>query len=109
MPDSRAWTADFNPAQVKAVFVYNLASFAEWPQAAGDLEGPFVIAVLGDDEIGRNLKLLVKGEQIQGQKVVVKSSAPVVDVGACRILFVGSRLRKQAARIAKYMRSGPPF
>ena len=100
LPDSKAWSAGFNPAQIKAAFIYNLASFVEWPVQEIDKDkNTFVIAVLGDDEIGRNLGLLVEGEQIKGKAVIVKHYSSVAEAGNCRILFVGSAMQKNMAQI----------
>ena len=101
LPGSLAWSAGFNPAQIKSAFIYNLASFVEWPQNNRTAENTFIIAVLGDDEISHNLELLVRGEKIHGKTVVVKPCSSVIEAGDSHILFIGSTMQESMAQIVE--------
>ena len=82
--------------QVKAVFLFNFAQFAEWPaQAFADARVPLVIGILGDDPFGAYLDELVKNEKIGERPLAVRRYREVKDIVGCHILFVS---RSEAAR-----------
>ncbi len=99
LPAGKSRAAAFKPAQVKAAFIYNLASFVTWPDDTDPAAGPFVIAVLGDDEIAKNLEILTEGERIQGRPVAIRPLRSPADIGACRILFVGAAVAGNTPQI----------
>ncbi len=79
----------FKPSQVKAAFIYNLAYFVNWPKSYVCKDsGTFVIAVLGNDEIAHDLKILTQNEKVLGCNIRVKAYASQSEIDACRILFV---------------------
>jgi hypothetical protein len=74
---------------LKAVFLYNFASFVEWPEEPGRIAGtPFVIGVLGDDPFGAVLDDVIRGEAVRGAPLQVRRCRTLADVAGCRILFV---------------------
>ena len=102
LPGSEAWSAGFNPDQIRAAFIYNLANFVEWPAEDGRKdEDTFVIAVIGNDEICRNLEILVKNEHTKGKAMEVKRYASIADVDNCQILFVGASTTVNMTHILK--------
>lgn len=76
--------AEFRQAEageyaIKAVFLYNLVKYTDWPPAsplsAPDL--PIVLAVVGDDPFGRSLDEAVKDRTVRGRQIqVVRTSDP---------------------------------
>jgi hypothetical protein len=75
--------------QVKAVFVFNLAQFAEWPAAAFTAtNAPIVIAVLGDNPFGTFLEELVRDEKVGGRALVVRRCREIDETDGSHILFV---------------------
>ncbi len=83
--------ATFKPVQVKAAFIYNLTNFVHWPiKAAKKVDLPFVIAVLSDEEMARNLQIITKDDRVQGRKIVVHSYSTVDEIEYCRVLFIGA-------------------
>jgi hypothetical protein len=83
-------TFSFKAPEVQAVFLFNIAQFAEWPASAfPDRHSAFVIGILGDDPFGRVLDDVVEGEVVGGRTLVVERFRRVEDIGACQILFVG--------------------
>ena len=86
--------------EVKAVFIYNLAKFIEWPDKSLDNNPTLTVYILGDDPFGANLDA-IKGKLIKGKSVVVKqidSPAALKNVG---ILFFSSSEKKQLQDILK--------
>jgi hypothetical protein len=88
--------------QVKAAFLFRFLSFVEWPPAAvGGPGDPFVIAVLGADDVHAELKQIVAGRTINDRPVVVERLKDGERPGRVHVLFVGrsaaAYLRKLAA------------
>jgi len=74
---------------LKAAFLYNFASFVEWPpQAFESDQAPFVIGVIGRDPFGATLDDIVRGERAKGRPLVVRRFHAVQMIRGCHILFV---------------------
>lgn len=79
----------FNERDVKAVFLFNFAQFAEWPpEVFSNPQSPIVIGVLGEDPFGRVLDDVVKGEVVRSRQLVVERFGRVDDIKTCHILFI---------------------
>lgn len=80
------------PAQeydVKAVFLYNFATFVEWPPSAfSPPETPFVFGVIGDDPFGNTLENVIDNERIGNRPMEVRRFKRIEDAGDCHILFI---------------------
>lgn len=90
--------------QVKAVFVFNFATFVQWPpeqQAAAAV--PFVIGLLGADELAGHLEEAVRGEQVDGRPLQVRRYSSAEEVGDCRILFIGRGQQSQLERVLEHV------
>ncbi len=82
--------------QVKAVFLFNFAQFAEWPQRAfTDAKAPIVIGVLGENPFGTYLDDLLKDEKVGGRPLAVRYCRTVDEAIGTHIIFVG---RSEAAQ-----------
>ncbi len=91
--------ASFKPVEIKAAYLYNLANFVHWPETTMQ-DGDFVIEVLGNPELARNLALLTKGEKLEGRNIIVRSINSVEEIHDCQILFVdSSREQEVSARL----------
>jgi hypothetical protein len=75
--------------QVKAVFLFNFTQFVDWPPAAFPEDtSPLVIGVLGDDPFGSYLDEIVKGEQVNNRRLMVRRYKRPEDIRACQVLFI---------------------
>jgi len=82
-PETRAG-AEFRDAvageyAIKAVFLYNLVKYTDWPPASSlsAPELPIVLAVVGDDPFGRSLDEAVKDRTVRGRQIqVVRTNDP---------------------------------
>jgi len=76
-------------SELKAVLLYNLTQFVEWPGSAfASNNAPLVIGVLGEDTLGRVLDDAVRGEKYGGRSIVVQRFHAAEEAGGCQILFV---------------------
>ena len=79
--------AVFSVDAVKAAFIYRFASYVEWPADA--TSGSFVIAVVGADEVARQLEELLPRSRLPGGTVQVRRITRAAELDGVRILFVG--------------------
>jgi hypothetical protein len=95
---------------LKAVFLFNFASFIEWPRAAfATPSSPFIIATIGADPFGKTLDEVVAGENINGHPIVVRRYDSVQQVRAQRphILFVCASERGRLPQILEALAKLP--
>lgn len=107
--------AAFAPAQstreydLKAVFLYNFATFIEWPEEAfAGPDDPFVIGVLGVDPFGAALDEVVAGERVKHRRLTVRRLATLTEARACHILFISSSERERLREVLREV-SGRPI
>jgi hypothetical protein len=94
--------------QVKAAFIYKFATYVRWPATAGvDATAPFVIGVLGKDPFGSALSEVVRGQNIQGRVILVRSVARVEEALRCDLVFVSSSERDNLPQIVAALRGVP--
>jgi hypothetical protein len=94
--------------QVKAVFLFNVAQFVEWPpQAFPDSVAPVVIGVLGNDPFGAFLDETVRGEQLGGRALEIRRYRRVEDLSDCQILFISQSERDRMNEIRARLRTQP--
>lgn len=82
--------------QVKAVFLFNFAQFAEWPpKSFSDGKAPIVIGIYGQDPFGEYLDNLVRDETVGGRAFIVRRIRQSDEIRDCHILFI-SRSEQQS-------------
>ena len=94
---------------LKAAFLFNFATFGEWPDSAfADASSPFVIGVLGTDPFGPALEEIVAGERVKGRPIVVRRFDRVEQaLGGCQILFVSPTEKRRVKEIISLVRNRP--
>jgi hypothetical protein len=102
------------PAQVtreydlKAVFLYHLASFVEWPATAfSSPDAPFIIGVLGQDPFGAVLDGVVVHEYVDKHPFVVRRFRRGEDVSECHLLFVAESESRRLPEVLRSLRGLP--
>jgi hypothetical protein len=83
-------SAQFSPEAMKAAYLFRFASYVEWPSSANS-EGPFLIGVVGAEEVARHLERQLTGMTVSGQPAKVRRVRTARDLEDVRILFVGAR------------------
>jgi hypothetical protein len=75
---------------VKAAFLFKFAGYVEWPPSAFPRpDSPFVIGVLGADEVATELERIVPGRFVDGHPVVTRRLKEGEPPKAIHLLFVG--------------------
>ncbi len=89
--------------EVKAVYLYHLARFIEWPPQAHAAPGDLlVIGVIGADPFGRLLDETVQDPSVQeDQRLVVRRFASLEEVPHANILFISSSEAERLPQILK--------
>src|SRR5689334_3656176 len=75
--------------QIKAVFLFNFAQFAEWPaEAFTNSQAPLTIGILGIDPFGRALEDTVRDERVRGRRIELRHYRAVEEIKTCHILYI---------------------
>lgn len=78
-----------NEYQIKAVFLFNFTQFVAWPDKSFNTENdPFIIGILGENPYGNFLEETVRGESVNGHRIIIRRYAHVQDIKMCHILYV---------------------
>lgn len=87
--------------QLKAVFLWRLAQFTQWPGDAFETpESPIAVCVFGDNPFGDALNAAVAGETAHGRKLVVQRQRTLDQMKSCHIVFVSPVGPRQARDIS---------
>lgn len=87
--------------QIKAVFLWRLAQFTQWPSDAFETsERPIVICVFGENPFNGALQAAVEGETAHGRRLVIENYRNPGQLKTCHIVFVASVGPRQAKEIA---------
>lgn len=86
--------------KLKAVMLYNLMYFVEWPPSAyPDPRAPILLCILGRDPFGSFLTSTVLKQTVNGRPVLILHPQNDKEVLGCQILYISSSERKTAAQI----------
>jgi hypothetical protein len=78
--------------EVKAIYIYNLINFVEWPASTfKSSSDPFIIGVSGGDSYLNILRELVKGESYRNRPIEVRKVDPDDVINKCHILYIEKR------------------
>jgi hypothetical protein len=87
--------------QLKAMFLWRLAQFTQWPSDAFESpERPIVICVVGENPFGDALEAAVRGEVTQGRRFVVQYHRVIEQVKICHIVYLAGRASLQAKTLS---------
>lgn len=94
--------------QIKAVLLFNLTQFVEWPESAfSSTNAPLVIGILGDDPFGKSLDDAVYGETVNNRPIVVVRYRDIDEVTNCQILFISQSKQRDFGNILSELRNRP--
>ena len=69
-----------------SLYVYNFVKYIEWP----NLEGDFVIGVVGDSPITKELENLAKTKKAKGHTIIIKKIISIDEANSCQLVYVSS-------------------
>lgn len=95
---------------VKAAFLFNFASFVEWPGTAfASASAPLVIGIIGDDPFGSILEEIIAGEQIAGHPLALRrfTSRQLTEAAGCHILFVSQSESRRLRPLLQQLHGKP--
>ena len=83
-------TAATPEAEVKAAYIFNFASFVEWPDNAAN-SVQFRICVAGRSDIASVLEGLIRGQRISGRAIIIQQigARHGEQARSCNIMFLG--------------------
>ena len=89
--------------EVKAVFLVNFLSFAEWPPAKlGPAGGHLTVAILGDPSFASLVERAAAGRMIGGRAIAVQAVDSADHAAGAHLLFIAS---SQARRLPAVLRA----
>ena len=96
-----AFSAISKEYQLKAVFLWRLAQFSQWPpNAFANADSPIIIGVLGENPFGDALEAAVRGETAHGRKLAVQYYRSVEEIRTCHILYISESVAHQMKEIS---------
>lgn len=72
--------------KLQSIFIYNFTKYIEWPTSYNT--GNFVIGVLGQSPLIKELTTLSKSKKVGNQPIVITKFHNVEEISKCNILFV---------------------
>ncbi len=68
------------------LFIYNFMKYVEWPEAQN--KGDFILAVIGDSPINKELQALASAKKIKGRTIIIRKCNTIEDTYGCHLIFV---------------------
>ena len=86
-PRSLAQTS--KETQLKAVLLFRLTQFVEWPASRFESpESPVVIGILGKDPFGDSLRIAVRGETARNRPIILRPLDRTEDAKTCHVVYI---------------------
>jgi YfiR/HmsC-like len=89
-----------------SLFVYNFMKYIEWPPESAS-KTDFVIGVLGDSPITKELQTLASSKKIKGKTIVLKKFTTLEECNGCQLLYVASSKSSMMKTLKEQMKSKP--
>jgi hypothetical protein len=94
--------------QVKAVCLYNLTQFTDWPPGTFSASNaPIVIGIVGEDPFGQTMDAVVSGEVVRGHPLIVRRLSADDNLEACQVVFICRSEKKRVPEILKRLQGSP--
>jgi len=84
----RPVAADVN--QTKALMLWNIAKFVEWPDLSTDVHSPLVFTILGEDDLAASLAGVLSSKSVNGRPVFVRFARRPQDAKGSQMLYVAA-------------------
>jgi hypothetical protein len=70
------------------LFIYNFMKYVEWPEA--NSKGDFVLCVIGDSPINKELQNLASTKKLKGRNIILKKCNSVEEANGSHLIFLPS-------------------
>ncbi len=100
----------FDEYQVKAVFLYRLTLFVNWPEnALSTPDQPFVIGILGDDPFGKHIDRVVKNERFKNRPIHIRRYRSIEEVkkAESHVLFINQAMKQKWSQLKQSINGYP--
>ena len=78
-------------SKFKAIIVYNFTKYIEWPNITNN---EFVITVLDNKELSKELKTIAEKKKIGVNKLIIKDITQAEEISNCQIVYIPNRRLK---------------
>jgi hypothetical protein len=89
-----------------SLFVYNFMKYVEWPPEVAS-KSDFVVGILGDSPISKELQALAASKKVKGKTIVLKKITTVEECAGCQLLYVASGKSSMIKSIKESLKSKP--
>lgn len=79
--------------------------YIEWPEAQS--KGDFVISVMGDSPISKELLALSSSKKLKGRNIIIKKTNSVEEAAGCHLLFVPASKSAMIKNLKEQMKDKP--
>ncbi|MDX1628835.1 MAG: YfiR family protein [Fulvivirga sp.] len=87
--------------QLHAVYIYQFTKYIKWPDA--QMEGDFVIGVLGETPALEHLQKMADVKKAGNRDIVIRKFGDVSEVEPTHILFVGKEVIDSVSSVLKHI------
>jgi hypothetical protein len=98
---------DVADPNLKAAYIYRLATFAAWPASALPGGSPLTMCVIGDRAVSEALDRAMNGMTVDSRPVTVVFGTPDKPPSSCHTLYVSAVSAAQATRVVTAVRGTP--
>ena len=92
--------------EAKAIFVYNVLKFVEFPSAGLAPSAPLTVVVLSAAPLPE-FSAALSGKTVKGHPIVVQGHATLEKLGAPQVVFIAADASKQLRDVIKAMQGQP--
>jgi hypothetical protein len=100
-----------SPEKIKAWHLITLPKHIKWPAQSGmqDISKPFIIKMMGESPVGKELQDLIKRKKVKRKKVQFQYISKVEEIPGCHLLFIPESKRRDVVDIINFTRDKPIF
>jgi hypothetical protein len=97
-----------NEYQIKAVMLFNLTHFVDWPaDAFADANSPIIIGIVGRNPFGHYLEAAGRGETVNGRRIVIRNFTRSQAIAPCHIVFICANEKPKLDQIFSKLKGRP--
>jgi len=90
-------------AKFQAMFIYNFTRTLQWPTE--NQKGNFVIGVLGDSDLYKELEAFTKGKKVKGVQQIIVKKVELDQINNCHIIVVTSGKKGMTPEVVKSIKN----